>query len=338
MRRNSILVWIAAGAMLFVGCSSKQYYAPKRTYAIKAKAHSYTGTIVALTRDGATLSDGHYIGKKGESNINLGKGYRYLSENENYVLAGNLKGVLKIIDKRTGEPIRAVALHEPIISAKIDRGIIAYVLNNNTFGIYQIADNRKVMESRSEQTYAIDTRAATPIFVGNLAVMPMLDGKLIIVDSNAPENAKVVYLSSAKNFNNIIFLDRIGDRIVSATPRSVVVLGDNGKREYEADVSDVAVSTKGIYLFSKEGEVIRLDSALKPLSKKKFKFAHFAAATTLGDKVYALDQQGSLIVLSSDLGKYRVYDVGAIDEPVFIKGDKLYKDGDVIDLNQLGYE
>ena len=338
MKRFVSLTLAAVTATLFFGCSSKQYFAPEHTYSVSKAEHSFAGSIADLSRDGATLSNGRYIGKNGMSKINLGKRYRFLSENENYILAGNPKGVLKIIDKHSGEPVRAVALHVPIVSAKIDRGIIAYVLNNNTFGIYQIADNRKVMENRSERTYAIDTRAATPIFVDNLAVMPMLDGKLIIIDGNNPENAKVVYISSAKYFNNVIFLARLGDAIVAATPKKVIVLGSGGKKEYAANISEVAVSKAGIYLFTKEGEVIHLDRNLKVIGKKKFKFAHFSAATAFGDRVYALDQQGSLIVLSSDLTKNKIYDVGAVDEPAFVTGTKLYKDGKVIDLSRLGYE
>jgi len=338
MKRFVSLTLTAATAVLFLGCSSKQYFTPEQTYSASKAERSFNGSIVDLSRDGATLSSGHYIGKHGTNKIDLGKNYRFLSENKNYVLAGNPEGILKIIDKASGEPVRAVALHVPIVSAKIDRGIIAYVLNNNTFGIYQIADNRKVMENRSERTYAIDTRAATPMFVDNLAVVPMLDGKLIIVDGSNPENAKVVYISSAKHFNNVIFLARLGDAMVAATPKKVIVLDNGGKKEYAANISEVALSKAGIYLFTKEGEVIRLNLNLKPIKKKKFKFAHFSAATAFGDRVYALDQQGSLIVLSSDLSKYKIYDVGAVDEPAFITGSKLYKDGKVIDLSKLGYE
>ncbi len=63
-----------------------------------------------------------------------------------------------------------------------------------------MADNKKVVESRSETTFAIDTRAASPIFIDNLVVMPMLDGKLIIVNIADTENAKVVYISSTKKY------------------------------------------------------------------------------------------------------------------------------------------
>lgn len=332
------LITLTAAALIFSGCSGKQYFEPEQTFSASSASHSYGSTIVDLSRDGATLKNGQYIGKQGVSSINLGEGYRFLNESPAYVLASNSEGILKIIDKNTKETVRAVALHIPVVSASIEHGVIAYILNNNAFGIYQIADNRKVMESRSEQTFAIDTRAASPIFIDNLAVMPMLDGKLIIVNSANTENAKVVYLSSNKVFNNIIYLSRIGNTMVAATPKRIITLGNGGKKEYRANISEVTTLNDSIYLFTKEGEVKRLDKNLHLLKETKFKFAHFSVATAFDGRVFALDQQGSLIVMKTDLSKYKIYDLGSVDDPAFITGTKLYKDGDIIDLSKLGYE
>jgi len=323
--------------LVFPGCSGKQYFKPKKA-PISVESHSFGATIVDLSREGVTLKSGAYIGKSGISTINLGEGYRFLNENENYILAANAQGVLNIIDKRTKKSVRAVSLHMPIVSATIHNGLVAYILNNNTFGLYQISDNRKIMQNRSERTYAIDTRAASPIFIDNLAIMPMLDGKLIIIDSSNIENAKVVYISSHKYFNNVVYLSRMGNTMVAATPKRLITLGEAGKREYNVNISEVAVANQNIYLFTKEGEVIKLSEALSEVGRRKFKFAHFSAATVFAGKVFALDHQGSLIVLSEDLTKFKIYSVGSVDEAAFIAGTKLYKDGKVIDLSKLGYE
>jgi len=336
MNRLSLFI-LAAMAVLFSGCSGKKYFEPT-TNTYSASSSSYGGSIVDLSRDGATLKSGKYIGKSGVSSMNLGEDYRFLSESENYVLASNAKGVLNIIDKSTQESARAVSLHVPVVSASIKNGVVAYILNNNTFGIYQVADNRKVVESRSERTYAIDTRAASPMFIDNLVVMPMLDGKLIIVDSYNSDNAKVVYISSNKVFNNVVHLSRMGNTMVAATPKKIISLGNEGKNEHRANLSEVAVNNGSIYIFTKEGKVVKLNTALQPIATQKFKFAHFSAATAFDGKVFGLDQQGSLIVLSSDLSKHKIYDIGSVDNPAFITGTKLYKDGKIIELSKLGYE
>jgi hypothetical protein len=246
--------------------------------------------------------------------------------------------MLKVLDKKSKKTVHTVSFDFPVVSASLKNGVIAYVLNNNTFGLYKISPKQKLIESPSEVTYAIDTRTPSPIFIDNLAVMPMLDGKLIIVDIYNPDNAKVVYLSSYRAFNNIIYLKRVGNTLISATSKKIMTLGDSGQHEYHANISEVASTRHNIYLFTKEGKIIRLNHMLKVLSKKKFKFSHFSVATVYNTRVYALDQKGSLIVLSADLSRYKIYDVGEVESPAFIAGSKLYKDGKVIDLSKLGYE
>jgi hypothetical protein len=337
-RKYFTLVTFIGLILLFSGCSSKKYFEPENTFSASHVSKSYGANIVDLSRDGGTLSNGQYLGKAGVNAINLGEGYRFLNESNTYVLAKNAEGILKIIDKKSTETLRAVSLHIPVVSATIRNGVIAYILNNNTFGIYLVKENRKIVENRSERTFAIDTRAASPMFIDSLAVMPMLDGKLIIVNQRNTDDAKVVYLSSDKVFNNIVYLSRTSSTMVAATPKKLITLGNGGKKEYHANISEVTIANGNIYLFTKEGTVIKLDKALNPLAKKKFKYAHFSASTAFGGRVFALDQEGALIVLSADLSKHKIYDLGDVDSPVFITGSRLYKDGKIIELSKLGYE
>ena len=332
------LITFTIAALLFSGCSSKKYFEPEQTFSASSASTSYGGSMSDISREGGTLKSGQYISKAGVSSINLGEGYRFLNENDTYVLATNAEGILKIIDKKTKEAVRAVSLKVPVVSATIHKGVIAYILNSNTFGIYKMAGNEKVVESRSETTFAIDARAASPIFIDSLVVMPMLDGKLIIVNIEDSENAKVVYLSTEKVFNNVIYLSRKGNTMVAATPKRLLTLGNSGQNEYKANISEVAFDNGIIYLFTKEGEIIALDSDLVKVGESKYKFAHYSVGTAFNGRVYGLDQGGSLIVMDSALTKHKIYDLGEVDEPAFIAGTKLYKDGDIIELSKLGYE
>jgi hypothetical protein len=332
------LITFTIAALLFSGCSSKKYFEPEQTFSASNASTSYGGSMSDLSREGGTLKSGQYISKAGVNSINLGEGYRFLNENDKYVLATNAEGILKIIDKKTKEAVRAVSLKVPVVSATIKNGTIAYILNSNTFGIYQMAGNKKVVESRSEATFAIDTRAASPIFIDSLVVMPMLDGKLIIVSIEDSENAKVVYLSTEKVFNNVIYLSRKGNTMIAATPKRLLSLGNSGQNEYKANISEVAFDNGIIYLFTKEGEIIALDSDLEKVGEAKYKFAHYSVGTAFNGRVYGLDQGGSLIVMDSTLTKHKIYDLGEVGEPAFIAGTKLYKDGDIIELSKLGYE
>jgi len=332
------LITFTIAALLFSGCSSKKYFEPEQTFSASNASTSYGGSMSDISREGGTLQSGKYISKEGVSSINIGEGYRFLNEDNTYVLAANAEGILKIIDKKTKEAVRAVSLKVPVVSATIHNGVIAYILNSNTFGIYQMAGNKKVVESRSETTFAIDTRAASPIFIDSLVVMPMLDGKLIIVNISDSENAKVVYLSTEKVFNNVIYLSRKGNTMIAATPKRLLTLGNSGQNEYKANISEVAFDNGIIYLFTKEGEIIALDSGLEKVGESKYKFAHYSVGTAFNGRVYGLDQGGSLIVMDSALSKHKIYDLGEVSEPAFIAGTKLYKDGDIIELSKLGYE
>ena len=338
LRTGISLAVLVGTSLIFSGCSSKKYFEPEQTFSAAGAATSYGDAIVDQSRDGATLQSGHYIGKAGISKINLGQGYRFLSESSHYVLATNPEGLLKIIKKSNGSALRTVDMKVPIVSAAIENGMIAYILNDNTFGLYSVSQDKKIVENKSEITYAIDTRAATPMFIDNLAVLPMLDGKLVVIDKNDPENATVIYLSSENVFNNVIYLSRSGNTMVAATPKKLITIGSEGQDELRANISDVAIANGAIYLFTKEGEIIKLDKALNEKAKKKFKFVHFSASTAVGGRVYGLDQQGSLIVLNANLTKSKIYDIGEVKTPVFIRGNKLYKDGKIIHLNKLGYE
>ena len=336
MKGFSLLI-VTAAVLLFSGCSSKQYFEPEQTYSAGSAVTAYGSKIVDVTRDGATLENGQYIGKKGIGKVNLGKGYTFLSENGTYVLTGDLEGKLKIINKRSGKVLRTVDFELPIVSASIHNSIVAYILNNNTFGLYSIRDDKKIMENQSGVTYVIDTRAASPMFIDSLVVMPTLDGKLVVLDSQDPVDAKVIYLSSEPIFNNVIFLSRSGDTLIAATPNKLITVAVDGQTEFRANISDVAVSGSTIYVFTKEGDVVKLNTTLEEQARKHFKYAHFGASTVVDGRVYALDQQGLLIVLSPDLKKYRVYDLGKPESPVFISGIKLYKDGEIVDLSKLNY-
>jgi hypothetical protein len=336
MKLSSFLIFLSS--FVFLACSSKEYFEPTNTYSASAEIANSNKSIIDLSRYGATLSDGHYIGKAGISSVKLGDGYRFLNENNTYVLASNLEGKLKIIHKKNNSVKHLVDLKTPIVSVSIRGSIIAYILNNNTFGIYDMSKKKKIVENRSERIFAIDTRSASPLFVENLLVMPMLDGKIIIVSIKNPKNYKIVYISNDTAFNNVIHLSRVNNTMVIATATRIMTLGTGGQLEYDAPISEVVVGNNKIYLFSKEGSILALSHSLKLLHKSKFEFAHYAVATAFGNKVYALDQKGSLIVLNSNLSKSKIYDLGEITEPAFITGTTLYKDGKRVNLSALNYE
>ncbi len=330
---------IVIGALFFAaGCSSRKGFEPEQVYGSAPVVGHYEGRVVATGRNGVTLDTGHYISRNGVSEIRLRKGFRFLNEDARYVLASDINGTLAVIDKRRPDRVRTIALHTGVISAAVHNGKIAYVLEDNSFGLYDLRSGKVVVENNTERAYAIDARAASPLFVDSLAVMPMLDGKLIIFDVNDPETAKVIYLGSDTSFNNVIFLDRTGDTLVAATPKKLYTVGNEGEFEKSVNIAEAILHSGKLYLFTKEGEIARYTIDLKRTGEKKFTFAQFVAVDLYRKSVYALDRDGSLIVSDLSLKHTKVYDVGEVETPVFMARGRLYKDGDIYDLTALTYE
>ena len=328
------LVWIGIALLLLAGCSGKKYFEPKQTYKAKSALGGHKGKVVYLTRNGVTFNNGTYVSKKGPGIVRLGANQHYLGENASYIIAANGAGKVSLISKQSKKVVRSVSFEVPVVSAAVKGNKIVYLLQDNTFGIYSFSSKEKLVESKSDEAYAVDARIASPIFVDTLAVIPTLDGKLLILDMQSPEDARVIYVSSKTKLNNIIYLSRMGNTLVAATPSRVMIIGSS-EGEFTEGISEVAIANKAIYVFTKAGEIVKFSPTLKELARKKFKFAHFSAATAFGGRVYALDQKGSMIVLDAGLKKYRIYDVGKVKNFAFASGHRIYKDSMVIYLDKL---
>jgi WD40 repeat protein len=331
------LVIVILVGLLLIGCSGSKSFKPKKVFVLNAKASSYKEQILSQNRYGATLVYGHFIDKYGVSKIVLPRGFVYLNSSKNKILCSS-DNILRIIDRKTAKVIADIKTNVPTISATMRGNLVAYISNDNSFGLYNIKTKKTIVKSDVGDSIAINAKAAAPIFVDNLVVMPMLDGKLVIVDINNIENINKVYISSDGVFNNIIYLSRIGDNLVAATQYKVITLGTIGEFEYASNLSDVAINKGYIYLFGKNGEIIKLDIKLNKIASAKFDYARYSAVSAFDDKVVALDKTGALIVLSSDLKKHRIYDMGEVKNPVYINANKLYKDGKIIDLSKISYE
>jgi outer membrane protein assembly factor BamB len=174
--------------------------------------------------------------------------------------------------------------------------------------------------------------------VGSLMIVPTLDGKLLIINPADPRGARGMAIGNQYNLNNVIFLSKIGGTIIAATPRKLVSAAPGAMNKFEAPIADVKIAGGKVYALTGNGEVVKLTPSLKVLARKKFQYAQFAAIAVTGGKVYALDRSGALIVMDTSLKKYKIYDIGSVDDFVFVAGNRLYKDDELVDLSRLGYE
>ena len=329
--KSLLLGWLIA--LFFTACGSKQYYTPKNISSGVSTTSSEE--IVNFNRVGATLENGRVLTRRGELKLKLKDGYKFINSNSKGVIISNKDG--KCIVMKNGKT-QAIKFPKELIAGTIIDSSLIYILRDNSFGIYDLSQKSIVYNEKGEKVFSIDTRVTNPIQVEKLVVVPLLNGKLIVLDFKAHKIIKEILISTESSLNNIIFLERFKDTLITATPYKVVSINNQGRREFKRDISEIIIDDNSIFIFSKDGKISKLDRTLTVQDEKKFKFAHFSVSTIYKDKVYALDKQGYLIVTNKDFTKQKVYEFPEVDGYSFVSGGYIYYDGEKIDLNSLNCE
>lgn len=326
--KNSLL--IISALLFFLGCSSKEYYTPKESFSGSALKNS--DTITFFSRDGATLESGLVLIPKGRLNLNLKEGELFINRTPyGIILATKSKRVTVV----RGKSRLDITLPKPLLAGTLIGDKLIYVLKDNSFGVYDLKDRDILFNDTSQVTYSIDTRVANPILVDNLVIIPLLNGKLIVFNIRANRVIKEVLVSVNGVLNNIIFLKRFKDVVIASTPHKIVTIGDRGRKEIEEEISEVTLNGDNIFIFLKDGRVLRADSMLRVQDEKKFKFAHFVVGTLHNSRVFALEKQGYLIVTNKNFTDTKVYKFDEVEGHSFVSGGKIYYDNNIINLDRI---
>ncbi len=331
--QNKFLLLTSILVIIFNGCSSKQYYKPENIEN-NLQAISSTYDIVNFSRDGATLENRDILTREKKIKLNIPKGYFFINITKKGIIIANREGDCKILK---GNSVQNIKFPKALIAGTVIDNKLIYLLKDNSFGIYNLSTKSITFNSKGEKTYSIDTRVANPIRVDKLAVVPLLNGKVDILDLSSNRLVKEIFISGNKSLNNIIFLKRLKNILIVATPHKLVAISNRGKREFKREISEVVLDGDNIFLFTKDGTIARLNDSLVVQDEKKFKFAHFSVATIYKNRVYALDKQGYLIVSNKDFTKYKVYKFSEVDGYSFVSGRYIYYNGDKIDMEMLTY-
>ncbi|PZT48032.1 hypothetical protein B6S12_06090 [Helicobacter valdiviensis] len=328
-----------AGILFFIlflsGCGSKYYYEPKEEdlKGSTSYTNSIPSSIIAISRDGATLKNGNFITKNGEViDFTLPKNARYLNESESYYLATSNTKELILINKQTKDTIYLNFEANPI-SASMENNLIAMIFDDNSLQIFDFDTKKTLYKLSNPSAPTNNTLIASPYFLGDIIVMPTLDGKLVIIDKPSMRMIRNIVVNGEKHFNNVIFLDAIGNRMVAATPKRVISVSPSVINTFEVNLKDILFFEDRIFLFSSEGEVILTDVDLNEIKRLKFPFAHFSAPNH-GRKINVLETQGYFLSIEDDLSGYEVFEIPSkIKEPAFSAGEKIFVDDSYLDLN-----
>ncbi len=328
------LLATAITSILFLGCSGKQYYEPLNASSLSAS--NMGDQLIHYSRDGATLASGKVLTTTEMVNLNLPPTFYFINNTKKAAITADLQGNCHILT--TKGITKTTKFSEPLVAGTLIGKYLVYVLQNNHYGVYDFAQNKIVYSNSSNKAFAIDSRIANPLAIDNLVVIPTLDGKLTILDLTTFKIAKEIYVSTQSYLNNIIFLNKINNTLIASTPNKVLAISSKGKKELDTEVSEVAIKNGAVFVFAKDGRVLKLNDLLSIISEKKFKFAHFSVASVGEKKLYALDKQGYLIVSNQTLSKQKVYKVAEVDGYAFVSDEKLYYNGEIINLKNLSYE
>jgi hypothetical protein len=313
-------------AMLTVsGCAGKKVYEPKKIEGKVTKTLALKKGLHDVVREGAMLGKSTLISKKsGAIALTLPAGYNFINESEGLLIIADDNGDMEIVTK-SGEKVFAKKFTQPVVSAALQKNLLALVLADNTIALYDIKADNEIYRESLEKVVAIDARTANPVFINDLIVFPTLDGRLLIMDSKTKTVLRDVALSDKPLFNNVIFLEVHGNILVAATATKVIVITPRNIYTYSEDIKDILYVGHDIYLFTKGGKVIHLNEKLQKVKESDFEYANFVAVAEMNGKLYAVEKNGYLIEMDRKLDNVKVKALSdKVEAPVLIAKDKLY--------------
>lgn len=303
------------------GCSSKGYYKPQQVEGEWKHHSALLSPIVEVNSDAARLEDGNILTRDEELTYALPEGYRLVGVSDGRIIGARIDGSLILAD-RAGE-VKTFALGKTVAAASVSQDHLAVLFANNEKALYSIATGQQRYKEIGSSVMAVDGRIANPYFLNDLVLFLTLDGKIDIVNTGSLELLRSIIVSSEEHFNNIIYFNVVDETLFAATSYSLLSLAEQEVRaSYE--LRDVIFTKEGVWLSTKQGEVIALTPSLTLKAKKKFPFAHFLEMVLHKEKLYLLEREGYLLEMSASLEDLKVYEVDIDEGFVFASKEAIF--------------
>jgi hypothetical protein len=308
--------------LLLSACSTKEVYEPQVVGADWDKYESVDSQLVAVASNVALDEDRRVLTKSKLLDVKVAESQRVVALSDKWVISAAIDGNLtlsSIEDKTLQENID---LKKTIATANVKGDVLAVLFADNEIALYDIPSKTIFYREQGGKASVVDSRMVPPHFMNGLVLFLTLDGKVIIVNIELKKRLRTVIVSSEDNFNNIIYMGILDNKIIAATPYKLLSMSRKDIRaKYE--IRDVVYDEKELFIATKQGEVISLTPDLQVNSKVKFPFAHFLGMISLGEKLYILEKEGYMIVLDKKSFEYSVHEVDIDDGFIFV-GDKLF--------------
>lgn len=320
MKKNIFFVFIVA--LLFSACSTKEVYEPLTLDSDWQKYESADATIIDKSLNIAQLDNSKVLVKEGVLDIEIPKSYRVISYSDGWIITASIDGEMSLISQADKTNIEEFEFKKTIAAASVRDDILAILFADNEIAMYSISSKMPLFKEQGSKSLAVDARIVNPHFMNDLVLFSTLDGKVIIINSKLKKKLRTVIVSSEENFNNVIYLKIIDNKIIAATSYKILSLSSKEVRvKYE--IRSVVNDGNDMFITTKQGEVIALTPDLQVNAKIKFPFAHFLGIIAHENKLYILEKEGYMIVLDKDMHNYSVHEVDFDDGFVFV-ADKLF--------------
>lgn len=304
---------IVTVTLILSGCSGKKVFEPEDTD--YDASYSSCATPIHATSKGATLNDGTYISFKSQGKVP--EGFHFVDDNSAPVFVNN-EGLVKVKNK-------TINLGDRVVVATLIDEQLAFITHNNRFGLYDLTMDKIIFQEIAQPVETIHTRVVPPVKIDDLIIFPTLNGKLVVVSDN--QIIREITVTPKGNFNNIIFLNVLGNTLVAATSSDIIALGGRVMERQKFQIADIVLTDEEMYLFTKDGSVIRLDERLNTIQETNFQFANFIWASLVDGHVYGVEKAGHIIAFDKDLD-YRIYELDDdITDLSFFKNGILYYGG-----------
>lgn len=324
----------------FFGCSQRKSFVPERLEGSVTFNHFLPSGLERSNRNGLVLDNNDVITKEGKTLLKLRKHARFLNETQRYYVVMQDCQTIELIDKTT-QATKKFNTSSCAISANIKDNFLAYVLIDNSYGVFDINTQEVLFNDRGASIIAIDSLNASPVFLETLVVFPTLDGQLVSVSLKSLKTERTVIVHSEKFFSNIIFLQVVDSKIFSATPKRLLSLIDGKQYDYEANIKDVKIHNGFLYVLTLEGKVVQLDFTMRVVNEALLPFAVLNAIVIVDNKLFTMERNGYLIEFDLGNFEYKVYTLQDIlgkvlrNKIVFYDDKRIYYDKYYIDFSKV---
>jgi len=315
--------------LLLNGCSTKEVFEPTVVGDDWDRYESAEGTIVDTSLNVAQLDNEKLITKSTVINLDTNETQRAVSHSGGWLVLATIDGKVSLISEHDTTLQEDFDLKKTIAGASVKDDTLAVIFADNEIALYDIPSKAILFKEQGTKYIAADSRIVNPHFMNGIVLFATLDGKIILVNQKANKRLRTVIVSSEDNFNNIISMNIVDNKIIAATAYKILSMSQKEVRaKYE--IRDVAYDEQNIYIATKQGEVISLTPDLQVNLKVKFPFAHFYGIISNEDKLYLLEKEGYLIVVDKKTFQYTIHEVDIDDGFIFIADKLFYVDDEKI--------